>query len=103
MFDKLKKLFKSKNKEVEHDNSTDRIEYTEKLNWGILPDNPSKVSMFQSPSGKNHDIIIVDFLYDLLTEKGWKVHMINDEEGMKWLYVPETGYYLLPLLNWVDQ
>ena len=42
MFDKLKKLFKSKNKGVEHDSSTDRIEYTEKLNWGILPDNPSK-------------------------------------------------------------
>lgn len=81
MFDKLKKLFKSKNKEVEHDSSTvDRIEYTEKLNWGILPDNPSKVSMFQSLR-KNHDIIIVDFLYDLLTEKGWKVHMINDERN----------------------
>ena len=22
---------------------------------------------------------------------------------MKWLYVPKNGYYLLPLLNWIDQ
>ncbi len=103
MFDKLKKMFKSKDKKADYDSSRNRKEYTEKLNWGILPDNPSKISMFQSSSGKNPNIAVADFLYDLLTEKGWEVHIVNDEEGMKWLYVPKNGYYLLPLLNWIDQ
>ena len=55
MFDKLKKMFKSKDKKADYDSSRNRKEYTEKLNWGILPDNPSKISMFQSSSGKNTD------------------------------------------------
>ena len=101
MFDKLKKMFKSKDKKADYDSSRNRKEYTEKLNWGILPDNPSKISMFQSSSGKNPNIVVADFLYDLLTEKGREVHIINDEEGMKWLYVPKNGYYLLPLLNFI--
>ena len=40
MFDKLKKMFKSKDKKADYDSSRNRKEYTEKLNWGILPDNP---------------------------------------------------------------
>ena len=97
MFTKLKNLFKF-DKKREHEIIND---------WEILSDNPGRTTMLQSSNPKYPDIIIAQFLYDLLIEKGWKVEMLQSINGYTWLYIKtnfstDEVYYLLPLLNWLD-
>ncbi|RRD39218.1 hypothetical protein EII29_08220 [Leptotrichia sp. OH3620_COT-345] len=96
MFNKLKKILKSEKEQ------NSRNHGSEIVRWEILPNNPAKIGCLKSSDPKHTDIVFAEFLYDLLAKKGWNVQILKSNGENKWLHIPENGYYLLPLLNWVD-
>lgn len=72
------------------------------VKWTTLENNPGKISILKSTDKKHPDIVIADFLMELLKKEGYDTKIVENEKGNKWIHVAENDYYLLPLLEWID-
>ncbi len=104
MFNKLKKIFRSKIEKNVDSEDVKTIKYkvdlkkgSEIVKWSILENNPGNIGILE---GLGEDEFFIAYaLFGVLQNKGWNVELLNSSENdNKWIYVKDNGYYLLPLL-----